>query len=204
MLSEAAVESNGMPGIMVAHSMGNSVFRYFLEWLRVQMREEAYERYVQQASVAAATAATQAATNRGPFWRRRALYRRLVHGPVDLEDSPSGDAQDEHVLHEAEHATGPDDDDSASSEGQEEFDADGKTSRKYPQLYELAKIEGDAEWIDWLGKHIWTYIGLSAPLLGASGPLRSVLSGENMGLPFTHEEARGLELCEFFSTVLFA
>ena len=48
-----------------------------------------------------------------------------------------------------------------------------------------------------LGKHIWTYVGLAAPLLGAPGPLRSVLSGENMGLPFTDEEARGLELCEF-------
>jgi hypothetical protein len=39
-------------------------------------------------------------------------------------------------------------------------------------------------------------VGLAAPLLGAPGPLRSVLSGENMGLPFTNEEARGLELCE--------
>jgi len=35
---------------------------------------------------------------------------------------------------------------------------------------------------------------LSAPMLGAAGPLRSVLSGENMGLPFTDEEARVLEL----------
>ena len=50
--------------------------------------------------------------------------------------------------------------------------------------------------IDWLGKHIWTYVGLAAPLLGAPGPLRSVLSGENMGLPFTDEEARILELCK--------
>lgn len=47
-----------------------------------------------------------------------------------------------------------------------------------------------------LGKHIWTYVGLAAPLLGAPGPLRSVLSGENMGLPFTDEEARILELCK--------
>ena len=39
-------------------------------------------------------------------------------------------------------------------------------------------------------------VGLAAPMLGAPGPLRSVLSGENMGLPFTDEEARGLELCE--------
>lgn len=51
---EAAVKSNGLPGIMVAHSMGNSVFRYFLEWLRVQMREEAYQRYVRRAERRAA------------------------------------------------------------------------------------------------------------------------------------------------------
>ncbi len=58
-------------------------------------------------------------------------------------------------------------------------------------------MEGDSEWIDWQGKHIWTYVGLAAPLLGAPGPLRAVLSGENMGLPFTDAEARVLELCEF-------
>jgi len=46
---EAAVASNGAPGIMVAHSMGNNVFRYFLEWLRNEMQEEAYARHVQQA-----------------------------------------------------------------------------------------------------------------------------------------------------------
>ena len=55
-------------------------------------------------------------------------------------------------------------------------------------------MEGDSEWIDWLAKHIWTYVGLAAPLLGAPGPLRAVLSGENMGLPFTDEEARVMEL----------
>ena len=37
------------PGIMVAHSMGNAVFRYFLEWLRMRLREEAYQKYIKSA-----------------------------------------------------------------------------------------------------------------------------------------------------------
>ena len=81
----------------------------------------------------------------------------------------------------------------SKNEEEEEFG-----NREYPNLYTIAKVEGDSEWLDWIGKHIWTYVGLAAPLLGAPGPLRSVISGENMGLPFTDEEARVLELCEYF------
>jgi hypothetical protein len=48
---EAAVQSNGgKPGIMVAHSMGNIIFRYFLEWLRTELRQEAYDRYLKTAA----------------------------------------------------------------------------------------------------------------------------------------------------------
>lgn len=62
------------------------------------------------------------------------------------------------------------------------------------QFWELAKHEGDEAYLKWMEAHIWTYVGLSAPLLGAVNPLRSVISGENMGLPFTDEIARKLEL----------
>ena len=74
---------------------------------------------------------------------------------------------------------------------------------KKQQLWELAKIEGDDNFKDWLENHIWTYAGLSAPLIGAIGNLRAVLSGENMGLPMTDEVARGIELCECFMNGLF-
>mmetsp|Transcript_7080 Transcript_7080/g.15624 ORF Transcript_7080/g.15624 Transcript_7080/m.15624 type:complete len:1126 (+) Transcript_7080:135-3512(+) len=199
---EAAVKSNGRPGIMVAHSMGNSVFRYFLEWLRAQMREEAYERYVQQATNAAAARATDGAGGRGPFWRGgRALYRGLINrgGAASLMEGENEDhsGAEDGGLDELKWLLEPHDDSEESTGKQkteEETKHANKRSRKYPKLYELAKAEGDTEWIDWLGKHIWTYVGLAAPLLGAPGPLRSVLSGENMGLPFTDEEARGLEL----------
>lgn len=61
-------------------------------------------------------------------------------------------------------------------------------------VWELAKMEGTAAYHDWVSRHIWTYVGLSAPLLGASSPLRSVISGETMGLPMSDELARDLEI----------
>ncbi|KAL7450618.1 hypothetical protein ACHAWC_002508 [Mediolabrus comicus] len=194
---EAAVKSNGLPGIMVAHSMGNSVFRYFLEWLRVQMQDEAYERYVEQAEHAIATAAA-ASHHRGPFWRGRALYRGLMNLPGGIGGRGNNNTADDHEMLEESFAREfePDkmDDKFDQSMGNEATIEADPSVKKYPKLWELAKIEGDSEWIDWLGKHVWTYVGLAAPLLGAPGPLRSVLSGENMGLPFTDEEARILEL----------
>ncbi|KAL7540865.1 hypothetical protein ACHAXR_010432 [Thalassiosira sp. AJA248-18] len=193
---EAAVESNGRPGIMVAHSMGNSVFRYFLDWLRVQMREQAYERYVQQAKHTAADRAAARAGGRGPFWRGRALYRGFIHqgealNMIEGEEGEHNTTED--GLDDLAWALGPQKGEPSTAQRKVE-EGEETGSRKYPKLYEIAKVEGDTEWIDWLGKHIWTYVGLAAPLLGAPGPLRSVLSGENMGLPFTDEEARGLEL----------
>jgi len=194
---EAAVESNGLPGIMVAHSMGNAVFRYFLEWLRVQMQHEAYARYAQQAEHAIATAAVSS-HHRGPFWRGRAIYRNIVGG----RENNTHTAEEDEIFVDFTRAFEPDATEKSKSnhqnkenrmEDDDETNSAGST-RKYPKLWELAKMEGDSQWIDWLGKHVWTYVGLAAPLLGAPGPLRSVLSGENMGLPFTDEEARILEL----------
>ena len=63
-------------------------------------------------------------------------------------------------------------------------------------LWELAKIEGDDAYLEWVDKHIWTYVGLSAPLLGASNTLRSVISGEKMGMPLAEDVARQIELCK--------
>jgi hypothetical protein len=188
--------------------MGNSVFRYFQEWLRVQMREEAYERYIRDAGEAAAARAAMAAGGgippRGPFWRGRAWMRHHLPGGSsngvehdlfhDLEES-----YDNGLLHDDSHTS------SKASTSSDHYNSHlddtennqpGASQRKYPKLWELAKAEGDRDFIDWLGKHIWTYVGLAAPLLGAPGPLRSVLSGENMGLPFTDAEARALELCK--------
>ena len=232
---EAAVKTNGLPGIMIAHSvrntvhfsiilllptlkcsnriilisfipkMGNSVFRYFQEWLRVQLREEAYSRYVHEAEQAAAVRAAMAAGNtdgvppRGPFWRGRAWVRHHLPGRVsddEIEHAFSNyleEYDDDELLNQEDLNRGE-----TSTNSQNINDNQPEDSkRKYPKLWELAKVDGDRDFIDWLGKHIWTYVGLAAPLLGAPGPLRSVISGENMGLPFTDEEARTLELCKY-------
>lgn len=163
---EAAVKSNGAPGIMVAHSMGNTVFRYFLTWLRQEMRQEAYQKFVKSAQ------------NRA---RRGTLHpntgESFLHGWVSgafpgLDDWWNGNM----------------------GKGQDGTEPDGDVNNKQTQLWELAQMEGDVNYIDWLENHIWTYVGLSAPLLGAINPLRAVLSGENMGLPIPDEMARVMEL----------
>ncbi|KAL7494759.1 hypothetical protein ACHAWT_004607 [Skeletonema menzelii] len=159
---EAAVESNGLPGIMVAHSMGNSVFRYFLEWLRVQMHNEAYARYVQQAEHAIATAAVSS-HHRGPFWRGRAIYRNIVGGRENHT------AEEDDIFVDFTRAVDSDAaEKSKSNQNKDRVEEEDETTtagsvRKYPKLWELAKMEGDSQWIDWLGKHVWTYVGLAAP-----------------------------------------
>jgi len=46
----------------------------------------------------------------------------------------------------------------------------------------------------WLARHVWGYIALSPPLLGAPGALRSVLSGESFGVPITEAQAREMQV----------
>jgi len=74
----------------------------------------------------------------------------------------------------------------------DEVDKNKKTP-KHEQLWELAQLEGDTNWYEWIETHIWTYVGLSAPIMGAVNPLRAVISGENMGLPVADESARVME-----------
>ena len=46
----------------------------------------------------------------------------------------------------------------------------------------------------WMRKHIWSYIGMAAPLLGSPGALKSVMSGHQFGLTITEMQARELQL----------
>ncbi len=168
---EAAVKSNGQPGIMVAHSMGNTIFRYFLEWLRQEMREEAYAKYVKQAE-------------------RRAKARKQSQPTAPIDDGSirgwmtsgplAGFDEWWNVYFSGATANSPKEDNNIET--------------KHKQFRELAELEGDENYYEWLDEHIWTYVGLSAPVLGAVNPLRSVISGENMGLPITDEAAREMEV----------
>ena len=263
---EAAVASNGgQPGIVVAHSMGNLVLRYFLDWLRVQMREEAYEEYIARArrrEQRRKKAEDQRANHHHQQQQqqqqqqqrdveRRELQQRHVQDLERLQQnvegneassadppSPPGvnDAESyvipgwviaalpglDNVLgwvasfgQEESHGPGeidaPDDasifakgngqatPDASSIQPSEEDEmtrstGDGEDEQRNTQLRELAIEEGDAKWLEWIEQHLWTYIGLSAPLLGAINPLRAVLSGENMGLPISDDVARYMEV----------
>lgn len=120
----------------------------FLEWLRVQMREEAYERYVKQTKL---TQAAAQVPDQGPFWRSRALYRirRLINNPED-----AADLGDDAVLDEMARLLQGQDDSVNLIEDETESEDDRLPLRQFPQLFELAKVEGDTEWINWLGKHV--------------------------------------------------
>ena len=153
--------------------MGNSVFRYFQEWLRVQMREEAYERYVRRAEEVAASRATMATTGdivppRGPFWRGTAWVRNylpggysgddIVHdnlsnqlqehddGEVDILQPFETDASDGDDVEKEQTSSSTSD--SCREQNESYGDLSDVSHRKYPKLWELAIAEGDRDWID--------------------------------------------------------
>lgn len=45
---EIALKLRGGPSIVFAHSMGNNVFRYFLEWLRLEIAPKHYLEWLDQ------------------------------------------------------------------------------------------------------------------------------------------------------------
>jgi hypothetical protein len=216
---EAAVSSNRQPGIMVAHSMGNLVFRYFIEWLRVQMREEVFHEYVQRANRRAASLKKQ---------KEQQLALGIASQPSQPQNSDdttswtssstlsgwmSGIAAEVDEWYDWFMTEGGshkgNDDSSTKMEARNDGDVDGyngsdpsssntanngRNAVRRNQLWELAKHEGDEKWSHWLETHIWTYVGLSSPMLGAVNPLRAVISGENMGLPIHDSVAREMEI----------
>jgi hypothetical protein len=107
------------------------------------MREEAYERYVQKTELTHRATSVQ---GQGPFWRRSALHiRRLMTNPETM-----GDILGKGNVSAIENMT------LLLGEANEEIDSenDGQSSRQFPQLYEMAKVEGDwisspAAWRPW-------------------------------------------------------
>ena len=198
--------------------MGNTVFRYFLSWLKFEMQKEAYARYIANMKRRAKASQQQAAAKVEDAARNAAASAGWLSGVVNGfddwlssyfigDEAPVGD-NDGHILN-GPSSTVPEPDQTAGSPStsddsettKPEVEPDREHARlddfkKKKQLWELAKIEGDDDFKDWLESHIWTCVGLSAPLIGAIGNLRAVLSGENMGLPMTDDVARGIELCE--------
>ena len=196
--------------------MGNTVFRYFLEWLKIEMHNEAYDRLIKnlekrEAAYEQGRKKEETAAFLGPGWgggnQKNVDYEEsllqfnvkdqmftLANSVANSFDGlwnsyfPQDDNLSQKYNEPAEHFLN-------------DFNKWKKRNdgSKYPQLWELAQAEGDEDWLDWIHKHVWTYIGLSAPLLGAINPVRAVISGENMGMPMTDDDARFMELCKFIN-----
>lgn len=148
--------------------MGNLIFRYFLEWLKVELRKEYYEKFVREAEKQAE--------------RRSRVVNTIGSSTTSMIPGLSSWRS---------WLTTSDDEIQQTQDGSSTQNS--KTSINKEQLLELAEIEGEAAWYEWIEAHIWTYVGLSAPLLGAVNPLRAVISGENMGLPVADDTARIME-----------
>ena len=66
--------------------------------------------------------------------------------------------------------------------------------RRKRALRELAEEERNAAFVDWVERHLWTYVSLSPLLLRAANSVRAVVSGEKMGLPMSESLVRDIEL----------
>lgn len=177
--------------------MGNIILRYFLEWLRHDMRVEAFNRY------------KKAATRRTHFptsgWMSGSSSSQPENDEIETikkKESATGKVKD--VANFLKNGfddimktfTDNDNVDKDNLSDEKLAELEERVEKRERSLWELAKIEGDTAYLEWLDKHIWTYVGLSAPLLGAINTLRSVISGEKMGMPLSEESARKVELCE--------
>ena len=155
--------------------MGNSVFRYFLLWLRQEMRDEAFQRITSRAERRARRQKLQ--EKQQEYIVQGGWLSGVTKGLDELWSSYFGEEGED-----------------GQHQNRETPSRESESSPQEWQFWELAMHEGDEAYLKWMEAHIWTYVGLAAPLLGAVNPLRSVISGENMGLPFTDEVARKLEL----------
>lgn len=45
---ETALKLRGGPSLVIAHSMGNNVFRYFLEWLKLEIAPKMYAQWLDE------------------------------------------------------------------------------------------------------------------------------------------------------------
>jgi hypothetical protein len=115
--------------------MGNSVFRYFLLWLRQKMREEAYHRIKSQAERRARRKKMQ--EKHQEFVSQGGWLSGMTKGLDELWSSYFGDDIDSSKTHDT--------------------DAPIRESESTPQewqFWELARHEGDEAYLKWLDAHI--------------------------------------------------
>jgi len=167
--------------------MGNNVFRYFLEWLKHEMHDEAYKRLV------------KAIEKRDKPYRGRIKEEPTAFVGPNRAGSQSSLNSNEPIVQfnvkdqmytiansvvnsidELWHTYFPGQDSGNYVKSDSILDDYSEwhqlnNGERHPKLWELAQAEGDEKWLDWIHDHVWTYIGLSAPLLGAINPVRAVI-----------------------------
>ena len=139
---EAGRVKGGKPGVVVAHSLGNLVFRSFVNWMEKEFEDEEILKLT--------------SNNAGEEGVLEGVANTFYYY-AGYDVPPSG------------------------------------SLNVGPAYMKEAKERGKKRTDEWLAVHVGTYVGLSAPLLGAVNPLRAVLSGEPMGLPIPEKDAKGLE-----------
>jgi hypothetical protein len=182
---EAAVATNGEPGIMVAHSMGNLVCRYFLVWLRAEMPHEAYRLYVKRAKKRAQTMLNQQQQQNNNNNSNNTNKKAATPTPT-TNGSPTGGgdtkeqqqqqqpwaAADSYTAFAAFYLPGwmngvvssfdelydwitSDYEEPLIHNGNNNADNDASERRRLVQLWELAVSEGDVNWLEWLETPVW-------------------------------------------------
>lgn len=189
--------------------MGNTVFRAFLEWLRHEMRTESFKRMLKAHPQRGRIPSTSSI----PGWlggiKRKPYYHKVRSSEESLLRSilENGDINDsiersneqtmfaspsigklcsemdklacrQLVGNAADSASNSDEEFRIGSIDENTIESDAE------YLWELAEAEGEMAMLEWLESNIWTYVGLSAPLLGALGPLRYVTVSKNNKLYF--------------------
>lgn len=171
--------------------MGNTVFRYFLEWLKNELHEEAYKRLVKSIKKReSAYRAKESTAFVGPGWISSQSNTATSNENVKSDESiVQFNVKDQMYTIANSFVSGidgllqtyfPGEENKKKSQFEyidnnfREWQKANK-GKKHPQLWELAQTEGDEDWLDWIHDHVWTYIGLSAPLLGAINPVRAVI-----------------------------
>ena len=160
------------------------ILRYFIEWLRIELREEAFQGYVKRAKRKAQSLKKQQQQQQ-QYQQQQQKHKQ--NNPVKQEQKKSeGDSSWTASLPGWVTSTLAD----VSAEVDEWYDwltdeeKDSRTAQKnnpdesalngfigsnthksgddddidyrQTQLWDLAKLEGDEKWVDWLQTHLWT------------------------------------------------
>ena len=139
------------------------ILRYFIEWLRIELREEAFQGYVKRAKRKAQSLKKQQHQQK----LQQQQQKQKQNNPSKQEKKPA-EGESSWTASLPGWVTSTIEDVSAEvdewydwlteEEGHNSDDNDDGDDIDYrqTQFWELAKLEGDEKWVEWLQTHIWT------------------------------------------------